>query len=115
MKKKLIILFIFLLIANFSYSQHISGNYLSFASKCKIYLKIDNNNSFVSELGKGKKIEGIVKLFKEDKNTYLDFSGNISAMFNNDTISIQNSGNSKNPYVHFKECNCLFIWLKKAI
>lgn len=88
MKKKLIILPTFLLITNFTYCQHISGNYLSFASKCKIYLKIDNSNRFVFELGKGKKIEGIVKLFREDKTTYLDFSGNISAMFNIDTISI---------------------------
>lgn len=34
-------------------------------------------------------------------------------MYDNDTIYIQNSGNSINPYLHFKECDEKFIHLAK--
>ncbi|WP_155845760.1 hypothetical protein [Chryseobacterium gregarium] len=105
-------LFLFLMYS-FTYSQSISGTYIPTEPKCKINLKIDPGNHFIFEIGKGKKIEGVVKLFKEDKTTYLDFNSNISAMFDNDTIYIQNSGNSINPYVRFEKCNEMYIHLAK--
>ncbi|UKB85202.1 hypothetical protein LF887_06135 [Chryseobacterium sp. MEBOG06] len=113
MKKDIITSLIILLIPHFSYSQSISGNYLSFDSKCKIQLKIKNNFYFAFELDKRKRIEGVVKLLREGKTTYLDFNNNINAIFDNDTIYIQNSGNSINPYTSFKECKEMYIHLAK--
>lgn len=110
---RLLLLLIFFLTSNFSYSQNIMGIYNSIEPKCKLNLKIDNDNSFVFSIGKIKNKKGIVNISKEDKVIYLDFSDGIGAMFSNDTISIQNSGNSMNPYVHFKECNDMYIHLVK--
>ncbi|UKB85199.1 hypothetical protein LF887_06120 [Chryseobacterium sp. MEBOG06] len=110
---KLLLLLIFSLTSNFSYSQNIMGIYNSIEPKCRLNLKIGNDNSFIFSMGKIKKNKGIVTISKEDKIMYLDFSEGISAMFSNDTISIQNSGNSMNPYVHFKECNDMYIHLVK--
>lgn len=54
----------------------------------------------------------MVKILKENSTTYLDF-GNISSMYDNDTIYIQNSGNSINQYLHFKNCDEKYIHLVK--
>ncbi|OBW47373.1 hypothetical protein AB671_00496 [Chryseobacterium sp. BGARF1] len=94
------------------FSQKISGEYYPIESKCKLYLKIDCKNNFVFSTIGNKKIKGTVKVLKEDDVTYLDFD-NLSSMFANDTIYIQNSGNSINPYLHFKECDEKFIHLVK--
>ncbi|WP_053326801.1 hypothetical protein [Chryseobacterium gallinarum] len=104
---------LFLLAFHFTYSQNIVGNYSCSESKCKLSLKIESNNHFSFNTSKNKRIKGIVKLSKEDHVTYLDFGNGISAMFDKDTISIQNSGNSMNPFVRFKECNEMYIHLVK--
>ncbi|MGE8555570.1 MAG: hypothetical protein ACN6OB_16745 [Chryseobacterium jejuense] len=83
-------------------------------SKCRIHLKIDKNNHFTFTIKKKKKIQGVTKLSKEDEVFYLDFGEGIGGMFNNDTIYMQNSGNTLNPYHHFKECDEMNIhWVKK--
>ncbi len=59
-------------------------------------------------------MEGIVKISKEDEGLYLNFD-HIGVSFDNDTIYMQNSGNAMNPYIHFKECDDMYIHLAKKI
>nr|WP_315028945.1 hypothetical protein [uncultured Chryseobacterium sp.] len=107
--------FIFLIffISQFIYSQDIMGVYSSVEPKCKLNLTIAQDNRFTFSVGKIKKNKGIVKISQENKVTYLDFSEGISAMYSNDTISMQNSGNSLNQYVHFRECDEMYVHLAK--
>lgn len=107
------IFLLFLLFPYFLHSQSMSGDYFSYGSKCKISLKVDSMKHFVFNVKKGKKIKGIVRVDKENNATYLYFLDGISGLFSNDTISIQNSGNSRNPYWHFKECDEKYIHLVK--
>ncbi|GEJ46090.1 type IV pilus biogenesis/stability protein PilW [Chryseobacterium sp. ON_d1] len=99
--------------SHFVFSQDIVGNYSPVESKCKLNLKINDDNSFTFNVGKVKKNKGFLKVSKESNVTYLDFTDGISGMYANDTISIQNSGNSMNKYTHFKECNEMYIHLVK--
>lgn len=110
MIKSLIIAFF--LFSYSAYSQNIAGNYFPIEFKCKINLKIDANNHFIFNLDK-KEIKGILKTSKEDNEIYIDFIDGISGMIEGDTISIQNSGNSINTYLHFKECDEKYIHLVK--
>lgn len=98
--------------SHFAFSQDIVGNYSPVESKCKLNLKINDDNSFTFNVGKVKN-KGFLKVSKESNVTYLDFTDGISGMYTNDTISIQNSGNSMNKYTHFKECNEKYIHLIK--
>ncbi|GEJ46083.1 MULTISPECIES: hypothetical protein [unclassified Chryseobacterium] len=104
---------LFVLVPYLLFSQSISGSYFSAGSKCKISLKIDAMNHFVFSSKKDKKIQGTVKVVKENEVTYLDFRDDIGGVFSNDTISIQNSGNSGNLYLHFKACDEKYIHLFK--
>ncbi|MGE8528458.1 tetratricopeptide repeat protein [Chryseobacterium rhizosphaerae] len=115
LKNLMIRSFIFLIffISHFAYSQNIIGVYSSVEPKCKLNLKIAHDNGFIFSIGKIKKYKGTVKISKEDTVTYLDFNDGIAAMYSNDTISIQNSGNSMNQYTHFKECDEMYIHLVK--
>ena len=106
------LIFQLVLIAHFANAQDIVGNYYSIEPKCKLALKIYSTNQFSFDLGAGKKLRGKVKISKADNTTYLDFN-EISSMFEKDTIYIQNSGNSMNPYVHFEKCNEKYIRLVK--
>ncbi|PIF46644.1 hypothetical protein CLU96_3682 [Chryseobacterium sp. 52] len=111
MIKTLIILFF--LFFHSAYSQNIiKGDYSTIDSKCKLNLKIAANNYFVFDSGK-KKVKGILKISKEDNILYIDFINGIGGMLQNDTISIQNSGNTVNEYTHFKECDEKYIHLVK--
>ncbi len=107
------IILLFLLFPYFLHSQSISGDYFSYGSKCKIFLKVDSMKHFVFNVKKDKKIQGIVRIDQENNATYLYFFNGIGGLFSNDTISIQNSGNSGNPYWHFKECDEKYIHLVK--
>lgn len=98
--------------SHFVFSQDIAGNYSPVESKCKLNLKINDDNTFTFSVGKVKN-KGFLKVFKDSNVTYLDFTDGISGMYANDTISIQNSGNSMNKYTHFKECNEMYIHLVK--
>ncbi|WP_168238236.1 tetratricopeptide repeat protein [Chryseobacterium gallinarum] len=106
------IFFIFF-ISHFVFSQDIVGIYSPVESKCKINLKINDDNTFTFSVGKVKKYKGFLKVSKESQITYLDFTDGISGMYANDTISIQNSGNSMNMYTHFKECNEMYMHFVK--
>ncbi len=100
--------------SHFVFSQDIAGNYSPVESKCKLNLKINDDNTFTFSVGKVKN-KGFLKVFKDSNVTYLDFTDGISGMYANDTISIQNSGNSMNKYTHFKECNEMYIHLVKKV
>lgn len=91
----------------FIYSQNIEGTYYSTNDKCKISITL-SNNSYNLNLGTKLIKKGKYKLTQENKVTYLDFD-EISSMYSNDTIYIQNSGKSNNEYLHFKECDEKFI------
>lgn len=100
------------IISVFIFSQTITGDYYSIESKCKLHLKIDDKNNFRFDINEKKKSDGTVKISKEDNTIYLNF-GIASGMSDKDTIYIQNSGNSMNPYWHFKGCEEKFIHLAK--
>lgn len=108
---RLIIILCFLN-SDFFYSQNINGVYTPIESKCKLDLKITKNNRFTFDTGKGK-FTGLLSLSKEKNIIYIDFSDGIAGLYVNDTISIQNSGNSLNSYNHFKDCDEKFIHLVK--
>lgn len=101
-----------LLLPLFIYSQNIEGSYYSTDGKCKINLTIGKKNDYIFYLKKRKIKRGSLNITKENKITYLDFN-EISSMYSNDTIYIQNSGNSNNEYLYFNQCNEKFIYLVK--
>jgi len=107
--------FIFLIffISHFTYSQNIISVYSSIESNCNLNLKINSDSTFIFSVGKVSENKGDLRISKEGKLTYLDFTDGIGAMYSNDTISIQNSGNSMNRYLHFKKCNEMYIHLVK--
>ena len=100
------------LISHTAFSQNITGDYAPTESKCNIKLKIDTNNHYDITINNKKKYDGKVKISKEDGTTYLNFDI-VSGIFDKDTIYIQNSGNSINPYWHFKECDEKYIHFVK--
>jgi len=100
-----------LLLPLFVYSQNIEGTYYSTNDKCEISITL-RNNSYNLNLGSKQIKKGKYRLSEENKVTYLDFD-EISSMYSNDTIYIQNSGNSNNEYLHFKDCDDKFIYLIK--
>lgn len=99
---------------NLIFSQNITGNYYSIENKCKLHLRIDNKNNFTFNPNSKKSFKGKVKISKEGNVTYLDFD-KVSSVFVNDTLYIQNSGNSINPYWYFNECDEKYIHLVKRI
>lgn len=101
----------FILLPFILYSQNVAGTYYSINDKCKIIITL-SNNSYNLNLGTKLIKKGKYKLTQENRVTYLDFD-EISSMYSNDTIYIQNSGNSNNEYLHFKECDEKFIYLIK--
>ena len=70
---------------------------------------------------KSGKAEGKIEIIKQDSTTYLNLlgingtspKGDVEAKFENETLFIQNEGNSLNQYTNFKKCDAKFLELKK--
>jgi len=97
-----------------------SGTYsLTDKSICDISIEIlkkEANFSYVSG-----KTKGAVEIIKQDADVYLKFiaingkspNGDVEAKYENETLLIQNEGNSINPYSIFKKCDAKYLELKK--
>jgi hypothetical protein len=67
------------------------------------------------------KAEGKVEIIKQDSMTYLNLlgingsspKGDVEAQYENETLLIQNEGNSSNQYTNFKNCDAKYLELKK--
>lgn len=106
----------FFLASFFCYADNFDGSYsLSNASDCDKMLYIDIKNNFFSiyssELNiKGKKLvtKGTLDLLKNNANIYLKM-GSIEALYNENHLVIQNSGNSMNDYNYFDFCDYKYL------
>ena len=84
-------------------------------------IREDEKKYKYSIVGDKKEYSGNITISKEDGKTYLNFSGKIgnnpensmSALFENDSITIQNYGNSMNKYVYFKDLDAKYLVLAK--
>lgn len=81
------IFFIFF-ISHFVFSQDIVGNYSSVESKCKLNLKINDDNTFTFSVGKVKN-KGFLKVSKDSNVTYLDFTDPNKNIYDEKVISVQ--------------------------
>lgn len=82
-----------------------------------VILKKDNNFTYTS--GKAK---GNIEVINQDGEVYLKMiaingnspKGDVEAKYENETLLIQNEGNSMNPYSIFKKCDAKYLELKKS-
>ncbi len=95
-------------------AQDIQGRYVSFNTKCRLELVIKADSSSVFSIGGKAKRRSKVKVTTDEANiTYLSFD-EVSCMIADDTLYLQNSGNSSNIYWHFEDCDEKFIYLAKV-
>jgi hypothetical protein len=105
-------------------SKGFSGEYKPTGdNKCDITITIQDKDGVYTYLIKssGKEFSGKVIIEQEESETYLVFDGiiegnkpgSISALYTNDTLTIQNYGNSMNEYNYFKKCDLKFLEFKK--
>ncbi len=98
-----------------------SGTY-SIVDKSVCELTIIIQKSGENFTYKSGKTEGKVEIIKQDNTTYLNLQaingvspkGDVEAKYENETLLIQNEGNSLNQYTNFKKCDSKFLELKKA-
>lgn len=108
--------FLFLLISFFVFSQkknNIGGTYYSVeANDCskKVVIKISVlKNNMVYEVRRGnKKNSGKFSIVNEKGINYINI-GKLQGTYKNDTITIQNYGNSLNDYMNFGECEAKYL------
>jgi len=115
---KLLLPFVFLLTSCFPSNQEsINGTYYSvpenWCSK-NIIIKIFTHKGQMNYeicVGNEKK-EGQLNIIDDDF-VYLDF-GTFEGTYENDTIIVQNYGNSLNYYLRFSECDAKYLFFKKS-
>jgi len=105
-------------------SKGYSGEYRPIGDNtCDITINIQDKDGAYTYLIKsfGKEFSGKVIVEQEDSETYLVFDGiiegnkpkSISGLYTNDTLTIQNYGNSMNEYNYFKKCDLKFLEFKR--
>ncbi len=86
---------------------------------CELTITIQKKgNGFLYKINNS---EGKVEIIKQDSETYLNFialngdspKGDVEAKYENETLIIQNEGNSMNQYTNFKNCDAKYLELKK--
>jgi len=88
-------------------------------TSCDISIVIKKSGNYLTY--KSGNVEGKVEIIVEDKDTYLNFmaingkspEGDCEAKYENESLMIQNEGNSMNQYNHFKQCDAKYLELKK--
>ncbi len=114
--------FLFLLISFFVFSQkknNIGGTYYSVkANDCskKTVIKISVlKNKMVYEIRRGNRKSSGKFIIVNDKGVNYVNIGKLQGTYKNDTIIIQNYGNSLNDYMNFEECKSKYlIFVKKT-
>lgn len=104
-------------------SVDISGYYTLPETGCNIALTITKDKSGFKYYFKGDNLdlEGIAILSNEDGTYYVTFDGpignyppkTVSGQFSENTLTIQNYGNSMNDYTYFKDCQEKYLEFKK--
>ena len=97
-----------------------SGTYsMADKSVCDLVIEIQKkDNGFIYVSGKTK---GNVEIIKQEDEVYLNFiaingkspKGDVEAKYENETLLIQNEGNTMNPYSIFKKCDAKYLELKR--
>jgi hypothetical protein len=98
-----------------------SGTYtMTDKSVCDLEISIQKSgNGFTYSSGKAK---GNIEVINQDGEVYLNMlaingaspKGDVEAKYENETLLIQNEGNSMNPYSIFKKCDAKYLELKKV-
>lgn len=104
-------------------TENYAGSYFSDDKSCGMELHITlKNGAYTYQLKTAKRnATGAISINRPNAETYLTFHGlrgsgktDIEALFSNNSIMIQNSGNAQNQYLHFKECDVKYINLVKG-
>jgi len=92
--------------------EKIAGTYL-YDSKgnCKLQFLLDKEGNYSIEVNDNYAYWEKASFSKDDK-LYIDF-GDLSTLYEDNTITFQNYGNSMNDYEHFNQCKEKYISLKK--
>ncbi len=98
-----------------------SGTYtMTDKSVCDLEIAIQKSgDNFTYSSGKAK---GNIEIIKQEGEVYLKMiaingaspKGDVEAKYENETLLIQNEGNSMNPYSIFKKCDAKYLELKKS-
>lgn len=89
---------------------------LETCEKGRFKIKIDKkDNSFNFNILDGEKSisKGKITIVKEETVTYISL-GEIEGILKDNTIQIQNYGNSVNEYSHFTQCDDKYLTFKKS-
>lgn len=109
---------------SFIETEDYTGSYYSDDKSCAMTLQIAlRNGAYTYEWKTSRRMAtGTMLPSRSESETYLVFKGlngagkqPIEALFSNNSIMVQNSGNAQNPYQHFKECSAKFITFTKGV
>jgi len=93
--------------------EKIAGTYLyNSEDSCKLYFSLDKEGNYLIKLNDKPLYSGRANILQEDDNLYIDF-GDLSTLYEDNTITFQNYGNSMNDYEHFDQCGEKYISLEK--
>jgi hypothetical protein len=113
MKTKLILIltagiFLFAACGNKTSKNQIVNEGTYYEQNCNITIEIAQDKKFrITEIGYTTRT-GVYEITLENGETYVQF-GEISGLYHNDTIDIQNYGNAMNEYTHFGSCGEKYI------
>ncbi|MCC7466090.1 MAG: hypothetical protein IT261_07470 [Saprospiraceae bacterium] len=109
---------------SFIETEDYTGSYYSDDKSCAMTLQIAlRNGAYAYEWKTARrKVAGTMLLNRSESETYLVFKGltgggkqSVEALFSNNSIMVQNSGNAQNPYQHFNECKAKYITFTKGV
>jgi hypothetical protein len=109
---------------SFIETEDYSGSYYSDDKSCAMTLQIAIKNGVYTYQWKTSRrnVTGTMLPNRSESETYLMFKGltgtgkqPVEALFSNNSIMVQNSGNAQNPYQHFRECSAKYITFTKGV
>jgi hypothetical protein len=109
---------------SFIETEDYTGSYYSDDKSCAMTLQIAlKNGAYVYDWKTSRrKVTGTMLPSRPESETYLAFKGltgtgkqPVEALFSNNNIILQNTGNAQNPFQHFKECDAKYITFTKGV
>ena len=120
-KSKFFIAFFVLIVCSSSYAKdiNITGTYKF--KPCNILIKISKKDSgnktkyyyTITENNQTKSKGYMPDIIRNSEGEFYVKFKNFQAAYENDTLVIQNYGNSMNQYMHFKDCDIKFLEFEK--
>lgn len=86
------------------------GTYRTAHEDCDILIRLNEDASYQMILQGTDSLRGIYDIVSSGDEIYIDFD-EISGLYFNDTILIQNYGNAMNEYIHFDFCDEKYIYM----